>query len=269
MMSFVLAAILAAQPSPGLAGRSDAEVLAEAESAYQAGLAARADAATARPHFTLAAECYEHLWERGSRTATTARNMAQSRYLAGDLGRAIRDYRRGLRVAPHDRDLRQGLAFAREQVAYPLTGDLVDVARPRDVTSPLDRLPVTIPRLGWLAIGLSAVGWIALARAWMTGRGGLALFSGTLILAAIGLGGWLWWETDRARSRWGAPAAVVVAPGAELRTGNSDEYPRRLDGRLPPGVELRVLGERGGWLHVELAGGTAGWIPRDRAVEVD
>ena len=47
----------------------------------------------------------------------------------------------------------------------------------------------------------------------------------------------------------------------ELRTGNSDEYPRRQDARLPAGVELKVLNERGGWLHVELANGVAGWVP--------
>jgi Bacterial SH3 domain len=54
-----------------------------------------------------------------------------------------------------------------------------------------------------------------------------------------------------------------------VRTGNSDEYPKRLEGRLPPGVELKILGERGGWLHVELARGGAGWVPKGRVAEVN
>ncbi len=60
--------------------------------------------------------------------------------------------------------------------------------------------------------------------------------------------------------------------GRKLRgtaPGNSDEYPRRVEGRLPAGVELRVLGERGGWLHVELADGSAGWVPSSRVAVVD
>ena len=54
----------------------------------------------------------------------------------------------------------------------------------------------------------------------------------------------------------------------DLRTGNNDEYPKRLDPRLPAGVEMKVLGERGGWLHVELSGGAVGWVPRARVAEV-
>lgn len=269
MIAHVLAAILAAYPPHVPDDGSDAKFMAAAAEAYRAGLDARADAAKARPHFARAAECYERVWERGARTPVVARNMAQARLLAGDLGRAIRDYRRGLRNAPHDRELRQGLDYAREQVAYPVNGDLADAARPREVQSPLDRLPLPLPRLGWVAVVVSAVGWLVLARAWAGARGGLALLGGGLVLTAAALGGWLLFESDRARAQWAQPTAVVLAPGADLRTGNSEEYPRRLDGRLPAGVELRVLGERGGWLHVEVASGVAGWVPRQSTVEVD
>jgi hypothetical protein len=269
MIALAFAAVLAAHPSQVPVDGGEDELMAAAAQAYRAGLDARADAAKARPHFARAAECYERVWERGTRTPVVARNMAQARFLAGDLGRAIRDYRRGLRTAPHDRELRHGLNYAREQVAYPLTGDLADASRPREVQTPLDRLPLPLPRLGWVAVAVSAVGWLVLARAWAGARGGLALFGGGLVLAAAVLGGWLLFETDRARARWAQPTAVIIAPGADLRTGNSDEYPKRLDGRLPAGVELRVLGERGGWLHVELASGAAGWVPRQSTVEVD
>ena len=87
------------------------------------------------------------------------------------------------------------------------------------------------------------------------------------MLVAAAAGGWLWWEDAQQRARWAQPTAVVAAP-TDLRTGNSDEYPRRLDARLPAGVELKVLGERGGWLHVELGGGAVGWVPRERVAEV-
>jgi hypothetical protein len=254
--------------SPGDRAGADAG-LAEADAAYRAGLAERADSAKARPHFVRAAESYEAAWESGTRTPAVARNMARSRYLAGDLGRCIADYRRGLRAFPHDPDLRNGLAFARSRVEYPLVGDLADAARPRDPPSLLDRLSVSIVRLAAIAIGLWAIGWFVLARAWITARGGLALSGGAMVVLAMLVGTWLLWEEARRRAHWAEPTAVVVAPGTDLRTGNSDEYPKRIDGRLPAGVEIHVLTERGGWVQVELADGTVGWAPAGRIARVE
>jgi len=264
MIPLVLAtALTGASPTNG------SDLLTEADFAYRAGFEARADAAKARPHFLRAAESYEVQWDVGNRTPAIARSMAQSQYFAGDLGRCIRDYRRGLRAFPHDPDLRRGLAFARDQVAYPHVGELAAIARPADPTSPLDRVRIPLVRLAWVAVVLSAIGWFVLARAWFAARGGLALFGGALVLSATALGSGLWWEDSRQRARWAEPAAVVVGAGAELRTGNSDEYPKRLDERLPAGVEMKILGERGGWLHVELAGGAVGWVRQDRVAQVN
>lgn len=257
MISLLLAVLVASTPP------------AEAEASYRAGLAARADTAAARPHFLAAADGFEAVWRRGDRSPEVAADMAQARLLAGDPGRAIRDYRRGLRAYPHDRGLGRGLTYARGRVVFPNTGDVADLARPRAAGSPLDRGPLTIGQ--WLLglAGVAAAGWLMLARAAVVRRGGLALAGAGLALAATVVGGGVWWEDARVRSHWQERTAVVVAPGADLRTGNSDEYPKRIDGRLPAGVEVRVLGDRGGWLHVELAGGPAGWVRGDRAVEVD
>jgi hypothetical protein len=258
VIGLVLASAIAVSPGSGLA---------EADAAYRDGLANRADSAKARPHFVQGAELYEAAWEAGERTSAVARNMGQARYLAGDLGGCIRDYRLGLRQFPHDPDLRAGLAFAREQVAYPKAGDVAEAVRPRDIGTGLDRLPLSFAQLAWLTAAVAALGWLALARAWISARGGLALVGGGLVLIAAAAGGWLWWQDGRQRAHWAEPAAVVSTP-TDLRTGNSEDYPRRLDARLPAGAELKVLGERGGWLHVELGGGTIGWVPRARVVEV-
>jgi hypothetical protein len=255
MISLLLAALLGATP-------------ADAEASYRAGLAAQADATIARPHFIAAAEGFEAQWDRGSRSPGLAGNMAQARLLAGDVGRAIRNYRRGLRVFPHDPGLKRGLEFARGEVNYPLANDVRDLARPRETGSLLDRLPLTITRLIAGAAVLAAVGWVTLARAAIVRRGGLALVGATMVVGATAVGIWGWVEDDRARRHWGERTAVVVQ-GADLRMGNSEEYPKRIDGRLPAGTELRILGDRGGWLHVELGSGIAGWVRGDRAVEVD
>lgn len=259
MNALFVALVIAASPS---------DLLADAREAYQAGVRDQADSSRAQTYFLRAAEGYESAWEAGTQTVAVARNMAQSRFLAGDLGRCIANYRRGLKQFPHHPDLRRDLAHAREQVAYSHSNEVGDAARPREAGSTFDRLPVLSLQLGLLAVGLAAIGWFAVARAWITSRVGLALFGGGTILFAASIGGGLWWDDERAREHWSAPAAVVIAP-ADLRTGNSTEYPRRLDGRLPAGIEVKVLGERGGWLQVELTGGAVGWIKSDRIALVD
>lgn len=254
--------------SPGIEPAGHSEFLAAADAAYRDGLDARADSAKARPHFVRAGAAYEAAWDRGIRTPAVARNMAQARYLGGDLGACIRDYRLGLRIFPHDPGLRSGLAFARSQVAYPHVGELADNARPRIARSLLDRLTLSFVQLAGIAAAVAGLGWLILARAWIGARGGLAVAGGVLVLAGAAAGGWLWWEGEQQRTHWAERTAVVTTP-TDLRTGNSDEYPKRLDGRLPPGVELKVLGERGGWLHVELGSGVAGWVPTGQVVTVD
>src|SRR5262245_40012708 len=128
MIPLVVAVVAAIGPSAAASSAGDGDLIAQAETAYRTGIDARVDAARARPHFVRAAELYESIWDEGNRSPAIARNMAQCRLLAGDLGRSIRDYRRGLREVPHDADLRLGLAFAREQVPYPVGGDVADAA---------------------------------------------------------------------------------------------------------------------------------------------
>lgn len=262
-MTFLLFAVAFAS-SP----RSPGESFSEAAAEYRAGLELRDDSARARPHFLRAAEAFEQLWNDGTRTAMVARNMAQARFLAGDIGRSIRDYRRGLKVEPHNPELLRNLDRVRDQVAHPLTGDVSHAARPRERTSPIER--IGLPRL-WLAavaLGTWALGWFVLARAWLAVRGGLAIVAGLMVVGGAILGGGLVWDSNRAQAHWSAPTAVVVSP-VEIRTGNNDNYPRRLDGRLPAGVELHIVGERGGWLHIELADGSAGWVPSESVAMVD
>lgn len=229
---------------------------------YRAGLESRADAVEARLHFLLAAEEFERAWNAGERTPEIARNMAQSRFLAGDLGRAIRDYRRGLRMAPHDRELQQGLNAVREQAADRASSLVPNEAQFLPVRG------VSWYRLAWGAIALSAIGWFNLVRGWKASRRGLLGVGLGTILVASAIGGWLGCEDYRLRLHWAEPTAVVVS-ATDLRSGNSEEYPRRLDVRLPAGTELRVLGERGGWLQVELPDGTTGWMSSSFVVKVD
>jgi tetratricopeptide (TPR) repeat protein len=262
----VIAALLLAATAPGVesAALSTSDLRAEAEAAYSAGLESRTDAAKARPLFARAAAAYERLWQIGPRTPALARDLAQSYLLAGDLARAIRAYRLGLRLAPSDRVLRAGLDFARQQVAYPVIGNLVESARPRERRSLLHMAPAILFYAA--AGGFYLLGCLGLARGWMTRRPFWWSAGGAgLILAAVLVGGTMW-EAQRLADEDRRPFAVIVGGGAGLHKGNGDEFPLRKPERLPEGVELHLLTERGGWLQIQLAGGEIGWVARERVL---
>src|SRR6516165_4265113 len=96
---------------------SDPQLLAEAEAAFQLGVERRFEPAEARGNFLRAAELYEQLRQRGASSPALLRNLGNAYLLAGDVPKAILAYRRGLRVAPSDRRLQEGLSWARSQVA--------------------------------------------------------------------------------------------------------------------------------------------------------
>jgi hypothetical protein len=263
MLLVLSAACLGAQESPDAV--SIEALHASADQQYEAGLAARADSKTARPYFHDAAVGYERLWQLGCGNVELARNMAQSHLLAGDLAGAIRAYQLGLRLAPYDNDLRNGLAYARAQVQYPVTGSLAASCRPRDEASLLQLAsPDRLRGIAELLYLLATAAWV---RAWMT-RGALWWSAGVLLAAAaITLVCWTLFAEQRLTEEQPV-LAITARNNTPLQRGNSVDYPPRLGEPLPAGVEMRVLGERGGWLQVELAGGEIGWVDQSGVVMV-
>lgn len=237
-----------------------------ASAMYTLGLEQRADTEHAQQAFRDAAFAYERVWERGGQTPDVAANMGQAYFLAGELNQSIVAYRRGLAHFPQDRTLRAGLSEVRARVAYPRTGELAEMARPRDPQPFAGDVP---PILLWVVfMTCHAFGWYALVRAWLHGPWSRWALGASFVVGSLAFGTWFVWQSQQAADYWQQPTAVVRSGGVELRLGNSNEYPRRFDGRFPEGVELAILGERGGWLQVELANGMVGWIPQQAASEL-
>jgi hypothetical protein len=85
----------------------------------------------------------------------------------------------------------------------------------------------------------------------------------------VGLGA-LWLYDDHARARNAEHSSVVITRDVDLRKGNADIFPLRLDGpsRLPRGVEACELTSRGGWVQIQLASGIKGWVPEVFVIKV-
>ena len=234
---------------------------ADADAEYRAGLDRIDDSAAARPHFRRAAEAYDEAWRSGRTSPDVALNGSAAWFLAGEPGRAVLSVRRALRLHPSDAELRSRLAELRTAVAAEAVGD----PRTGVATPLLDRVtPQTvevIARTGY------AVGCLAAAFGLATRRRTWLIAGMLLLVAAVGVSGWMTREERRLADAANEPAAVVTT-AAVLRSGNGEAFPAKLDRPLSAGTEVRLIGERGGWLHVETADGVAGWLPPRSAVPV-
>jgi hypothetical protein len=243
--------------------RTDAQLLGQAEAAFQEGVGLRGDARKARPAFRKAVGLYEELHRRGVANPDLFRAEGNAYLLADDLPRALLAYRRGLRLAPADRGLRARLQYAREQVAY---ADSTGFGRtPAENRPPW--LPHALPHVRLLvAFCLYTLAWVTLVR-WLMSRhsralwtAGVAFLAAALLTASLAVDGW---ENRRESEH---PPVVIAADGVLLRRGNGLAYPPCSQTPLNRGVEARLLFARGDWLQIELAGGEVGWVPRASAL---
>jgi hypothetical protein len=253
-----LLAFTADTPAP------DEALLTRAEAAFRAGIAARSQSEEARRHFAEAADAYQSLYESGAHNADLCRDLGSASLLAGRLPQAVLAYRRGLRLAPDDRALQEGLEYARDQVNYPLPGR---TGRPAPPSWPV-WLPWPAPALLLtLALAAYAAACVAATRWLMTRSRRALLTAGVCIMVGLPFGlGWAWQQWEQI-SETRTPVVVIAAAKVTLHTGNGPTYPRHETlPELAPGMEARLLFARGDWLQIEFAGGETGWVRKAQAL---
>lgn len=229
-----------------------------------AALLGRGDEAYLAGRYAEAAAVYDELVADGTDTPGLHRRRAQAHLLAGDLPMALLAYRVGRSRWPASGALRHGQEYARARVRWPDEGDLRSRAVPRE---PRFRPGRWVP-LAYLQ-ALAAAGYVAAcfgvaARLIARRRGALRLAGVGFVLAAAA--GWAALNESRRLAAFRGATFAVVDSVELLRRGNADAYPAVVETPLPVGVEVTVRHRRGGWVHVELADGTLGWLPAGAVV---
>ena len=203
-----------------------------------------------------AAQQYEYLvTEDGVRNGHLFYTLGNSWFMAGDVGRAILNYRRAECYIPSNSDLQHNLHTALEMRT--------------DFIPEKERAPLLNKVLGWHFNTSTRLRWWCFVFCWLifwgawfwAGRSSkkearvVSALSGllsTLLLASLLTEGLLVQRTV---------SGVVIAKEILARKGNGDRYAPAFLEPLHSGSEFHRIEDRGAWWHIRLADGQTCWIP--------
>jgi len=244
---------------PAAAGA--AAVFAEANERFAEATALRAtDEAAAQEKYFQAIGLYRRLIDEfGVHSGGVYYNLGNAYALAGDVGRAIANYRRAARLTPGNADLLANLSVTRSKVATRVEpaggGRLV-----RTLLAPHYDIPARVRM--WVMCGALGLGWMGLALRVDARRRGvvpLGVVAGLFVVGVLGA------VSLVAEDRGGRSdrEAVVVAESVMGRKGPDERgYEPSFVRALTAGVEVRVVEERSGWVLIRLGDGRETWVPR-------
>lgn len=238
------------------------QLLDSADARFRAALVEKENASAMAPEsFLDAARTYESIADMGFDNPDLWLDAGNAYLLGGEVGRAVLAFRRADLLRPYDRNVRSGLADARERVQISVSQS--SASRATQVATYWRRfipVPFMIGAFVVLYVGAWTVAIINGIRPALVPRAaglGLALASGliaTLVLVEH-------------RTNDGDRSGVVIAEGITARNGPSASvYEPTFTTPLRPGVELRILETRDGWHKVRLADGRETWLP-EHAIE--
>ncbi len=186
-------------------------------------------------------------------------NIGNGYLLRGEIGHAIANYKRAMRLGLQSPELMKNLDYARGQ-----REDEITLRAEKKVLETLFFWHYDISERGrFIALTICWIlTCIMLAWGWGKVRG---LVWGGVVVGLVGLawaGSVAATEFDKAVSIEG----VIVCNSVTGRQGDGVNYPSSFEGDLHEGTEFVVLESRKDWLHVELGNGTDTWLPSE-AVE--
>lgn len=188
-------------------------------------------------------------------------NLGNTHLRLGEIGKAIADYRRALRLTPGDERLEANLRFARS-----LKRDHIAASGKRRLLQTMFFWHYSLPLRTRTIAAMIGYGlfWLLLA----AGRLSPRVRAGYPALLCLAL--WMALAVSVAvclPSQSGSTGGVLVASDVVVRKGNGEGYGPQFEQPLHEGVEFRVVELRGAWIRIELADGNQGWV-REREVEL-
>ena len=182
-------------------------------------------------------------------------NLANAYLLKQDLGRAILNYRRAIKLDSADANIKKNLDFARSRRI-----DKIQIKTEKRILKTLffwhydfsikTRFILSCVFFGLLCLSLAWLIWLARRAPAVTS----AVVAGILMIcfaASVGL---------EAIKQANTVCGVIVAESIIARQGDGQNYPASFKEPLHSGTEFDLIERRPGWLHIRLTDDSDGWI---------
>lgn len=220
-------------------------------------LLAKANAALEGKNTGEAIRLYNALLEQGFESVALYYNLGNAYFEKGDLGRAVLNYERALKIAPRDKDVLHNL----------------EVIRKQHLANKIDRIPESAIERWWhnflfifsadtwavltiLLFWISAVGFFF----WLRGKSRQKRKKGFILgMAAFGISLlFLILTNNRGSVETAAYKAVVMKSNTIMRVAPDEQS--KEEEQLFPGVTVTIVDTFGKWYEVRLSDGRKGWI---------
>jgi hypothetical protein len=208
-----------------------------------------------------ARDAYESILRNGFVSGELYYNLGNAYYKTGDIGKAVLNYERALRLMPNDEDLKHNL-----QLANLMITDRIEATPRLFVWDYWDAIKAafSLNALTWISytffvLLVGSVCVIILARTYQLRRFGLfggSISTALLILSVVLFVGKIG-EVNR------SDAAVVTAKITTLK--NSPDAKSSDAFVLHSGVKVIITDSVGEWMKIRLADGKVGWMERGDA----
>lgn len=248
MCSVVLAFILQLEPTV-LHAQTPEQMFDHANQLYQ------------QNKFAEARDAYESILRDGFASGELYYDIGNAHYKTGDLGKAVLNYERALRLMPNDEDLKHNL-----QLANLMITDRIEATPRLFIWDYWDAIKAafSLNALTWISytffvLLVGSVCVIILARTYQLRR--LGLFGGSISTALLILSVVLFIGKNGDVNR--ANAAIVTAKITTVK--NSPDAKSSDAFVLHSGVKVTITDSVGEWMKIRLADGKVGWMERNDA----
>ncbi|MBN1425033.1 hypothetical protein JXA88_10805 [Candidatus Fermentibacteria bacterium] len=250
----MIAAVVALSVAVFAAGSDVTSMLALADSAYHEALASEGMDRTILAQRS-AAVLEQVATGKGRWNGHVLYNLGTAYHLAGDLGRAVLNYRKAQRLLRGLPDLEANLELALAQRRDRIEpGQREEIFRAlffwHHLLSPAARR--------WVFAGSFLVFWLVLALNVFrrTGIATAIAWCAAAIAMALGLSVGSDFMAGIRKDH-----GVIVAQEATARTGPGASYASAYEGGLHAGTETRIVEHEAGWFRVRLIDGSECWLP--------
>lgn len=237
-------------------------LFAESNEAFRLGNAA-SDPAQRHMQYDRAILRFERVIQEGEiENPKLYYNLANACLLNDQIGKAILNYRRALRLDESDTNIQKNLAFARTRRV-----DKVTVLTEKKVLQTLFFWHYDVPLSVRSFLACLAFGATCLTGSFMVLRGfraNRAVLCGlTAVFMTCFVGSVLFELAQLERT----PEGVILSEQVMARQGDGDNYLPSFKDSLHAGTEFVLLEARASWFQIRLSDGSEGWIP-DRSAEI-